>query len=90
VLLATDRRQQRFPHSRHSPVRCQGSKPLPDFASLQGAADMDAALASNIMKKQRFRADDLNADDEYDFDRGIDMYERKRGDQVTYLIACVW
>lgn len=48
----------------------------------QGAADMDEALASNIMKKQRFRADDLNADDEYDFDRGIDMYERKRGDQV--------
>ena len=43
---------------------------------------MDAALASNIVKKQRFRADDLNADDEYDFDRGIDMYERKRGDQV--------
>ena len=51
---------------------------------------MDAALASNIMKKQRFRADDLNADDEYDFDRGIDMYERKRGDQVTHLVVCVW
>lgn len=49
---------------------------------LQGAADMDEALAGNIIKKQRFRADDLNADDEYDFDRGIDMYEKKRGDQV--------
>lgn len=49
---------------------------------MQGAADMDEALASNIMKKARFRADDLNADDEYDFDRGIDMYEKKKGDQV--------
>lgn len=52
---------------------------------MQGAADMDEALASNIMKKARFRADDLNADDEYDFDRGIDMYEKKKGDQARSL-----
>lgn len=49
---------------------------------LQGAEDMDAALADNIARKSGFKETDLNADDEYDFDTGIDMYQKRRGDQV--------
>jgi hypothetical protein len=46
---------------------------------------MDAALADNIRRKgARFRGKDLNADDEYDFDGGIEMYEsrKKKGTKV--------
>ena len=43
---------------------------------------MDAALAANIARKARFKETDLNADDEYDFDQGIDMYEKRKGDQA--------
>jgi len=41
--------------------------------------DMDATLADNIQRKgARFREKDLNADDEYDFDGGIEMYESRK------------
>ena len=46
---------------------------------------MDAALADNIRRKgSRFREKDLNVDDEYDFDGGIEMYEsrNKKGTKV--------
>lgn len=46
---------------------------------------MDANLADNIRRKgARFREKDLDADDEYDFDVGIDMYEsrKKKGTKV--------
>ena len=40
---------------------------------------MDATLADNIRRKgARFREKDLNADDEYDFDGGIEMYESRK------------
>ena len=41
--------------------------------------DMDATLADNIRRKgSRFREKDQNADDEYDFDGGIEMYESRK------------
>ena len=55
-------------------------------ATIIGAEDdMDAALADNIRRKgAHFRETDLNADDEYDFDGGIEMYEsrKKKGTKV--------
>ena len=48
---------------------------------------MDATLADNIRRKgARFREKDLNADDEYDFDGGIEMYEskKKKGTKVSH------
>lgn len=46
---------------------------------------MDATLADNIRRKgSKFREKDLDVDDEYDFDGGIDMYEsrKKKGTKV--------
>ncbi|PNW70985.1 hypothetical protein CHLRE_17g741550v5 [Chlamydomonas reinhardtii] len=42
---------------------------------------LDEHLAVNIAKKRKFRANDLDADAEYDYDGGIEMYENrsKRG-----------
>ena len=48
---------------------------------------MDATLADNIRRKgSKFREKDLDADDEYDFDGGIDMYEsrKKKGTKVRF------
>lgn len=39
--------------------------------------DMDASLARNIMAKERFKETDLDADAEYDYDGGLEMYESK-------------
>lgn len=60
----------------------------PDLATLvkrqrhEGAEDMDAAFADNIARKSGFKESDLNADDEYDFDTGIDLYQKRKGDQA--------
>lgn len=41
------------------------------------AHDMDAALAGNIRKKARYKGKELDVDDEYDVDGGMQMYEDK-------------
>lgn len=38
-----------------------------------GMADIDATMAANIAKSARFKAADMDADDEYDFDAGVDL-----------------
>ena len=47
--------------------------------SARGGNEYDANLARNIAKSARFKSKELNVDDEYDNDGGLDMYERKRG-----------
>jgi hypothetical protein len=56
----------------------------PDVATLAKQArcgddlhDMDAALASNIAARRRFKERDLDVDEEYDNDGGLDLYERR-------------
>ncbi|DBA82399.1 TPA: hypothetical protein ACH3X2_000649 [Trebouxia sp. C0005] len=45
----------------------------------EGAADIDANLADNIMRKgKRFREKELAVDEEYDVDGGLDMYESRK------------
>ncbi|KAL0044021.1 hypothetical protein WJX82_003090 [Trebouxia sp. C0006] len=45
----------------------------------EGAADIDANLADNIMRKgKRFREKELDVDEEYDVDGGLDMYESRK------------
>eukprot|EP00884_Botryococcus_braunii_P013106 jgi/Botrbrau1/21797/Bobra.0190s0022.1 len=39
--------------------------------------DLDANLADNIMRAKRFKGKELNADDEYDNDGGLNMYESR-------------
>eukprot|EP00892_Ulva_mutabilis_P010218 jgi/Ulvmu1/7569/UM037_0113.1 len=41
--------------------------------------DMDEAMARNIVSKRKFRAQDLDVDDEYDHDGGLHLSERKKG-----------
>jgi hypothetical protein len=45
----------------------------------RGGNEYDANLARNIAKAARFKGNELNVDDEYDHDAGLDMYEQKRG-----------
>lgn len=44
-----------------------------------GGNEYDANLARNIAKAARFKGKELDVDDEYDNDGGLDMYEKKRG-----------
>ncbi|KAL3152781.1 hypothetical protein ABBQ38_012367 [Trebouxia sp. C0009 RCD-2024] len=45
----------------------------------EGATDMDANLADNILRKgKRFREKELDVDEEYDVDGGLDMYESRK------------
>jgi hypothetical protein len=60
------------------------SKSLRDLVSeaRHGAAGgnaYDANLARNIAKSAKFKGNELNADDEYDHDAGLQMYEARRG-----------
>ncbi|CAD7702729.1 unnamed protein product [Ostreobium quekettii] len=41
--------------------------------------DVDAAMARRIAGRKQFKAADMNADDEYDFDVGIDALEARGG-----------
>eukprot|EP00798_Chlamydomonas_sp_ICE-L_P003126 gene3126-13138_t len=41
-------------------------------------ADMDSSFADNVARSARFKTKDMDADDEYDFDAGIDLYENKK------------
>jgi len=55
--------------------------------------DMDDVMARNIIKKSRFKDNELNAEDEYDFDAGLEYLEgqkvskqsRRRGDSREEL-----
>lgn len=38
--------------------------------------DMDEAMAKNIVSNRRFRAQELDVDDEYDHDGGLELSER--------------
>lgn len=38
--------------------------------------DIDEAMTRNIVSKRHFRAQDLDVDDEYDFDAGLELSER--------------
>lgn len=70
------------------PARTISRAELERRPSGAGEDDMDANLADNIRRKgARFREKDLDADDEYDFDVGIDMYEsrKKQGTKVCGL-----
>ncbi|DBA83040.1 TPA: hypothetical protein ACH3X1_006813 [Trebouxia sp. C0004] len=45
----------------------------------EGAVDIDANLADNIVRKgKRFREKELDVDEEYDLDGGLDMYESRK------------
>jgi hypothetical protein len=44
-----------------------------------GGNEYDANLARNVARAARFKGTELNADDEYDHDAGLDMYEKRRG-----------
>ena len=39
--------------------------------------DMDAALADNVARNARYRGKELDVDDEYDVDGGLQMYEER-------------
>ncbi len=41
--------------------------------------DMDAALATNIARKAKFKEAELDADAEYDYDAGLDLAEGRWG-----------
>ena len=40
--------------------------------------DYDANAADNIARKKKYKVSDMNVDDEYDHDAGIEMYENRR------------
>lgn len=43
----------------------------------EGAADIDATMARNIASRPRFRESDLDADNEYDFDGGLELADAR-------------
>ncbi|CAG9462093.1 unnamed protein product [Pedinophyceae sp. YPF-701] len=48
-----------------------------------GGRDMDRDFAMNVARTKRFRVDkEMDADAEYDFDQGIEMFERRRGKET--------
>ncbi len=50
--------------------------------------DMDAALAGNIAAKRRYKGNELDVDDEYDHDGGLEMCVRAFG--VWGLRVAAW
>jgi len=41
-------------------------------------ADLDRTVTNNIMRKQSFKANELNVDDEYEHDAGVELYESRQ------------
>ncbi|KAK9823428.1 hypothetical protein WJX72_002672 [[Myrmecia] bisecta] len=44
----------------------------------EGAEDIDANLADNIARSARYKGKELDVDDEYDVDGGLEMYESRK------------
>lgn len=49
--------------------------------------DLDAAFAANVARNARYKGNELDVDDEYDVDGGLDMYEDRCAPAGVVLVA---
>lgn len=71
---------QRFEDGTRTRYFADDDKSLTDLVKEQkygGTADIDVNVADNIARNKRYRGKELDVDDEYDHDGGLEMYESR-------------
>ena len=74
------KKTQRFDNGERSRYYADDDKSLQDLVAEQkysGTEDYDRNLADNIARHKRYRGKELDVDDEYDHDGGLEMYENR-------------
>lgn len=48
--------------------------------------DLDVAFASNVLRNARYHGKEMDVDDEYDVDGGLEMYEDRCGHRLLWTV----